>query len=147
MIARLNLGANTNPLEIAAAPLFVLLEEPVFPSVDQTVQRFSLNVKQEAAVRAVLEHYHMTKQGLEPPQLKMAILGEPGVGKSVVASAISWHFSRHNDAECIVVTAFTGVHCLLFLAPVSLFASMLTLFFSLRQSCCSCERTNTALCT
>jgi hypothetical protein len=109
ILARMDLTANTNNNNIAAALLSDLLSEPVCPSIDQTVKHFSLNVKQEAVVRAVLEHYSLTKQGMNPEQLKMAVLGEPGVGKSVVASAISWHFERHGNADWLVVAAFTGI--------------------------------------
>lgn len=82
-----------------------------YVSVDDTVQKFMLNLKQELAVRIVLDHFtrHMETEGEPPPQLRMAILGEPGVGKSVVASAIAWHFAQHNASEQLMITAFTGM--------------------------------------
>lgn len=79
-----------------------------FVTIDQTVAKFKLNVKQEFAVRIVLDHFTKLMAGENPLQLLMAVLGEPGVGKSVVAAAIAWHFAQHSATEQIVITAFTG---------------------------------------
>lgn len=82
------------------------------PSIDATVAKFSLNLKQELAARIVLDHFTQLMYGdTKPPQLLMAILGEPGVGKSVVASAIDWHMKQHDASNKIIIAAFTGMHC------------------------------------
>lgn len=78
-----------------------------FCTIEDTVQRFTLNIK--LAVKIVLEHFTKTQAGENPPQLLMSILGEPGVSKSVVASAISWHLTQHNASDHIIITAFTGM--------------------------------------
>ena len=135
VLVQMDLVQNRNPTAIAAAPLSELLCEPMFPTIDFTVERFSLNLKQEAVVRAVLEHFILTKEGGEPPQLKLAILGEPGVGKSVVATAISWYFERHRNEDWLVVAAFTGM-CV-FVASICLHGLRLSCIY--RKSCSPCS--------
>lgn len=76
-----------------------LLHNTVPCTIDDTVVRFTLNRKQELAVKVVLDHFTKCQMGLSPPQLKMAILGEPGVRKSVMASIISWYLMQHNVVD------------------------------------------------
>lgn len=85
----------------------VIMLPKVLPTINDTVAKFSLNVKQELVVQIVLEHFHNLRAGLSPPQLKMAVLGEPGVGKSVV-TAVAWHFEQYSALSELVITAFTG---------------------------------------
>ncbi len=77
-------------------------------SIDDTVAKFSLNPKQELVVRIVLQHFTKYRAGENPPQLLMAVLGEPGVGKSVVATVISWHFAQYNATDLLFISTFTG---------------------------------------
>ena len=73
-------------------PPAVLLDSTAYKTdIQDTVQKFTLNPKQTLCVRIVLEHFHKTLLGSKPAQLLMAIIGEPGVGKSVVIQAITHH--------------------------------------------------------
>lgn len=78
-------------------------------TIDDTIKKYTLNLKQEMAVRIVLEHFTQHHNGSNPAQLKMAIMGEPGVGKSVVAAAIAAHLAQHKASNEIVLTAYTGI--------------------------------------
>ncbi len=77
-------------------------------TINDAVQHFSLNLKQELATQVVLEHFIKQQAGESPPQLKFAIFREPGVGKSCVIDAISWFFKQHDASSQLVVTTFTG---------------------------------------
>lgn len=98
------------PAAIVTPEVPVIVLPKVLPTIDDTIAKFSLNVKQELVVRIVLEHFHSVREGLSPPQLKTAVLGEPGVGKSVVVTAIAWHFEQYDALSELMITAFTGMY-------------------------------------
>jgi len=72
--------------------------------VDDTVQAFFLNTKQERAFRIIANYASEPKSS----QLKMYLDGMSGTGKSQVIKALMHFFKQRNELYCIVVLGPTG---------------------------------------
>ena len=77
--------------------------------LQQVIAKFTLNPKQTLAVTIACNHLQQLLGGNPPQQLLMIVLGEPGVGKSVVATAISHYFELVGQSHKLAIAAFTGV--------------------------------------
>jgi len=72
--------------------------------IDNTVHKYSLNMKQERAFQIIANHATMKN----PEQLMMYIGGMGGTGKSRVIKALISFFESRNESHRIIVVAPTG---------------------------------------
>ena len=67
-----------------------------------------LNSEQARVVVSIIDHTMRRLQGEELPALRSVVLGEPGVGKSVVIAAVRRHFVSWGLGDIVAVAAYTG---------------------------------------
>ena len=78
-----------------------------YASIEEYVEKFTLNPEQAHAFRTVAEH-SLVRDGSRPP-LRMLMHGPGGTGKSRIIEALSAFFESRDETRRLRLLAFTGV--------------------------------------
>ena len=85
-------------------PPEVLMPEP--PTEQDTIDLFELDDKQGLSFRIITRTLIAEKNGENVAQLKMAIVGQAGTGKSEIMKAVIWFAFQHGISRYIGVSSF-----------------------------------------
>jgi hypothetical protein len=87
-------------------PPEIRLADGVVPTEDDTIDLFSLGIKQAMAFRIIVRTLLAEKNKEVIPQLKMVISGQAGTGKSEVMKAVIWFAFQHDMSRLIGTSAY-----------------------------------------
>jgi len=96
-------------------PPYILMDTP--PSQEDCIKLFRLCPEQAFAFRIVTQTLLDEKEKKSPPQLRMAILGQAGTGKSESMKAAMWFAYQHNCNKYIGTSAYQWKAALLVKTP------------------------------
>ena len=97
--------------------IYMLL--PDKPSIDATIQLFTLSGDQAPAFRQLAQSLLDLMQGRSVQQLRQIITGKPGTGKSRVVEAFLWFAFQWGQSHRIGVTSFMWRAALLISTPAN----------------------------
>ena len=94
-----------NDLVKRKPPPYILVSENSLPSIDDCATLFNLRLDQYFAFTLIAQTLLDEKAGLDPPQLKLAISGMAGTGKSMVMRAVLWFSFQHRISHYIGISS------------------------------------------
>ena len=99
------------------------------PTIQQTVQLFTLTVKQAVPFILLARAFHTLEEEqklTDPPSI--LVLGAPGTGKSRAAHAVNWYCAQHSRPGFYATAAFAWTAALAYNTPVQRALSTHTMF-------------------
>ena len=88
---------------------FVRTDDASRPTLDATIQLAGLCDEQELTFRLIMEplqhHINGGKLG-DVQQLRLALLGAAGSGKSKIIHSVLWHLFQHKSSHLVLITSY-----------------------------------------